>query len=178
MEKHTKEECPRRQYECPHCQEVGEYQERTTKHLDKCPMVKVPCPRRMCKTYIKRCDLSKHRKECLFEKVTCKYSTIGCMEKVRRKDLEEHERDGQHHLQLAVDTVHQQQIKIRNMQEQCREMQAQFREIQAQSREMQAQFREMQVLLIGISLDSTVWMPMEREMIQMLQDLSQSIYIS
>ena len=71
---------------------------------------------------LKRHDLTKHRKECQFEKVPCKYSTIGCAEVVERKDLEEHERDSQHHLQLAVETVHQQQIKIRNMQAHSREM--------------------------------------------------------
>jgi hypothetical protein len=122
LKKHTKKECPRRQYECPHCQEVGEYQERTTKHLEECPMVEIPCPNGGCKTHLKRRDLPKHRKECLFEKVPCKFSIIGCMEKVECKDLEEHERDSQHHLQLAVDTVRQQQIIISNMQAHSREM--------------------------------------------------------
>jgi TNF receptor-associated factor 4 len=52
------------------------------------------------------------------------------MEMVKHKDMEEHERDGQHHhLQLAVDTIHQLQIKIGNMQAQSREMQAQSREM-------------------------------------------------
>ena len=32
MEKHIME-CPKRPYECPHCKETGDYQERTTKHL-------------------------------------------------------------------------------------------------------------------------------------------------
>ena len=41
---------------------------------------------------------------------------------IERKDLKEHERDSQHHLQLAVDTVLQQQIKIGNMQAQSKEM--------------------------------------------------------
>ena len=122
MEKHTKEECPRRQYKCPHCQEAGEYRDMTTKHLHKCPMIEIPCPKRRCTTRIVRRDLPKHRQECLFEKVPCKYSVIGCTEKVERKDLEEHERDTQHHLQLAVDTVQQQQIEIGNMQAQYREM--------------------------------------------------------
>jgi TNF receptor-associated factor 4 len=129
LEKHMNEECPRRQYECPHCQEAGEYQERTTEHLDECPMVEVPCPKRRCKIQLVRRDLLKHRKECLFEKVPCKFSIIGCIEEVERKNLEEHERDSQHHLQLAVDTVHQQQIEIGNMQAQSREMQAQSRKM-------------------------------------------------
>ena len=87
--KRTKEECPRRQYECPHCKELGEYKERTTIHLEQCPMKEVPCPKRKCKTRIARCDLSKHRQECLFEKIPCKYAIIGCKEEVIRKDLGE-----------------------------------------------------------------------------------------
>lgn len=116
MEKHTKEECPRCQYECPHCQEAGEYKEMTTKHLEECPMIEVPCPKRQCKTAMARCDLSKHRQECMFEEVPCRYSTIGCKEKLLRKDLGEHEGDTQHHLQLAVDTVHQQQSMLAKLQ--------------------------------------------------------------
>ena len=120
LEKHTKEECPRRQYECPHCQEAGEYWERTTKHLKECPMVEVPCPKRRCTkrrctTSMLRRDLTKHREECLFVKVPCKYSTIGCDEMVQRKDLEKHEGDTQQHLQLAVDTVHQLQSKLADL---------------------------------------------------------------
>jgi TNF receptor-associated factor 4 len=48
----------------------------------------------------------------MFEKVPCKYSTIGCEEEVERKDLAEHEGDTQQHLQLAVDTVHQLQSNL------------------------------------------------------------------
>jgi TNF receptor-associated factor 4 len=54
--------------------------------------------------------------------VPCKYSVIGCTEKVERKDLAEHEGDRQHHLQLAVDSVQQQHIKIGNIQAHSREM--------------------------------------------------------
>ena len=85
-------------------------------------MVKVSCPHRRCTTYLKRRNLPKHRKVCLFERVPCKYSTIGCTTVVERKNLKEHERDSQYHLQLAVETVHQQQIKIGNMQAHSREM--------------------------------------------------------
>ena len=99
-------------YKCPHCHEAGEYQEMKTEHLDECPMVEVPCPKRRCKTYLVRRDLPKHRKECMFEKVACKYSTIGCEEEVERKDLAKHEGNTQKHLQLAVDTVHQLQSKL------------------------------------------------------------------
>ena len=119
LEKHLVEECPRRQYSCPHCQEVGEYQERTTTHLEECPMKEVPCPKRQCMLLIPRCDLSKHRLECPFEEVFCKYKSIGCEEKILRKDLERHERDTQQHLQVAIDTVHLQQSILAHLQAKC-----------------------------------------------------------
>ena len=85
-------------------------------------MVEVSCPNDGCKKHLTRHDFSKHRQECMFEKVFCKYSIIGCEEEVERKDLAEHEGDTQQHFQLAVDTVRQLQIKIENMQVQSREM--------------------------------------------------------
>jgi TNF receptor-associated factor 4 len=76
-------------------------------------MIKVPCPKRGCKIRIARGNLLEHQKECQFEIVPCKYVSIGCKTKILRKDMAEHEGDSQHHLQLAIDTVYQQQITIR-----------------------------------------------------------------
>ena len=139
MEKHTKDECPRRQYKCPHCQEAGEYQERITKHLDECPMKEVPCPKRRCRIQLPRRDLTKHGEECQFVTVPCKYSTIGCKEEVLRRDLREHERDIQQHLQVAVDSVHQQQITITKQQLTIREQERKL--AQVQSREMPIKYK-------------------------------------
>ena len=136
LENHTKEECPRRQYECPHCQKTGEYREMITNHLQICPMLEVPCPKRRCTTSILRCDLPKHREECLFEKVPCKYSTIGCDE-VERKDLEEHEGDTEQHLQLALNIVHQQQATIRDIQQTAEQQQITIEQQQVTIREIQ-----------------------------------------
>jgi TNF receptor-associated factor 4 len=107
--RHTQEECPRRQYECPHCQEAGEYRERTTKHLKKCTMIEVPCPKLGCKIRIARCNLLEHQKECLFEIIQCKYATIGCKKEALRKDMAKHEGDTQQHLQFAIDTIAEQE---------------------------------------------------------------------
>ena len=107
MEQHIQQECPRRQYECPHCKEVGEYEERVTTHLEICPKMKVPCPNTLCNISISRCNISSHCQICVYEKVPCKYANIGCKEKVLRKDLREHEDDSQQHLQLAISTVQQ-----------------------------------------------------------------------
>ena len=112
IEAHKRKKCPRRQYKCPHCREFGEYQERTTRHLEKCPKMKIPCPNDGCGEEVERCHISQHRQECLFESVSCKYIKIGCMEKFIRKNVEEHHNDSQQHLQLAINTVNQQETTI------------------------------------------------------------------
>ena len=115
IEAHKKEVCPRRQYECPHCRESGEYQERTTTHLEECPKIKIPCPNGGCgEEKIDRCDISQHRQKCLYEMVDCKYSNIGCMATVLRKKLGKHQNDSQQHLQLAIDKVYQQELTIKS----------------------------------------------------------------
>ena len=114
IEAHKQEVCPRRQYECPHCRESGEYQERTTTHLEECPKMKIPCPNSGCDEEIERCDISQHRQKCLYEIVECKYSNIGCTTKVLRKKLREHQNDSQQHLQLAIDKVYQQELTIKS----------------------------------------------------------------
>ena len=115
LDKHNKEECPRRPHECPHCKESGEYKEMTTTHLEECPMVEVPCPKRMCLQRMPRSDVSQHLQECPFEEIHCKYANIGCKEKVLRKnvsDLQVHMEDSLCHLQLAIDAVHRHEIAI------------------------------------------------------------------
>ena len=105
MEKHTTEECPRRQHVCPNCSESGEYVERTTTHLEECPRKKIPCSNDGCCKHVARCHLLLHYDMCEFQKVPCKYATLGCEVEVLRKDLEKHESDREKHLYLAMNAV-------------------------------------------------------------------------
>ena len=116
IENHMKV-CPRRQYECPYCKESGEYQERTTTHLEECPKMKIPCPNDGCDVKVQRCKISQHLDECLFELCLCKYTDIGCTEKLPRKDLEKHQNDSTKHIQLAIETVTLQGITIKKHEE-------------------------------------------------------------
>ena len=75
LEKHLME-CPKRQYECPHCKKTGEYQERTTKHLDHCTKLEEVCPNHGCGEKVLRSDIPKHRQECPHELVMCKYAYV------------------------------------------------------------------------------------------------------
>ena len=105
--------CPRRQHPCPHCNESGDYQERTTTHLNTCPKLKAPCPNDQCGASIPRCEVTDHRSVCEYERVTCKYTEFGCKEKLLRKDLKTHEEDDQLHLRLTTETV----LKMKQSQE-------------------------------------------------------------
>ena len=112
MEGHKTEECPRRQYVCPHCEESGEYEERTTTHLEECPLVKIRCSNDGCDSLIARCELASHRDECEFEVVPCKYAKLGCIVEVPCKDLKNHEEDRQQHFEFAIDAVPNLQLQI------------------------------------------------------------------
>ena len=114
---HHLQTCANRQHLCPHCKATGRYRDITTTHLGICPRVKVPCPNSECWASVPRCDLSKHRSTCQFEAVPCKYAEIGCKEVSLRKDLKQHENDVILHLHLAIETVNEQQKKMKVMDE-------------------------------------------------------------
>ncbi len=104
---HLTNHCPRRQYKCPHCEEMGEHQERTSTHLEICPQVSIPCPNSLFCTAaaIPRCELPAHRSTCQYEHVPCKYAEVGCKEKRRRIDHKEHEENDQIHLKVTTAKV-------------------------------------------------------------------------
>ena len=109
---HLTNKCPRRQFPCQHCNENGEYEERTTNHLKICPKVKVQCPNGQCQVSIPRCDVATHRSTCKYERVPCKYAEVGCKETPLRKDLKTHEEDDQLHLRITTETILEQNKKI------------------------------------------------------------------
>ena len=61
---------------------------------------------------------------CQFEAVPCKYAEIGCNEVSLRKDLKQHENDVILHLNLAIETVNEQQKKMKVMDEKVASSQA------------------------------------------------------
>ena len=88
LDQHLKNECPNRQYQCPHCKVTGRYCDITnTTHLGACRKVKVTCTNTGCKASVPHCELADHRSKCQFEKVPCKYAGSGCKEVSLRKDL-------------------------------------------------------------------------------------------
>ena len=143
LDRHLKDKCPNRQYECPHCKDTGRHCYITTTHLDTCPKLQVPCPNSECKDSLLRCNLSSHRLTCHYEKVPCKYAGIGCKEKPFRNGLEEHENDDKFHLHLAIETVNEQQ---KEMKKQQKKINKQREEINKQKKEINKQQEEVKVM--------------------------------
>ena len=131
MGNHLTNTCPNRQYQCPHCKDIGRHCEITTTHLDTCPKLKIPCPNVGCDDSVPRFELSDHQTKCLFEKLPCRYAEIGCEEKPLRKDLQQHENDDTFHLHLAIETVHKQQKEIKTMKREQRSMKSDIANTQA-----------------------------------------------
>ena len=90
---------PKRPYECPHCKVTGDYQERTTEHLQECAKMEDVCPNEGCTERPLRCDLSKHREECPRRLVLCKYAYLGCDVTLPREEMTDHQKTP-HHYQL------------------------------------------------------------------------------
>ena len=105
LQEHLTNECPRRKHRCPHCEEMGEYGERTTSHLETCPMMIVQCSNHDCDAIIFRCDVSTHSLTCDYEPVFCKYAEVGCEERPLRKDLKKHEDDAELHFPIVTEAV-------------------------------------------------------------------------
>ncbi len=106
LQKHLEDECQRRQYSCPHCQETGEYGNITRDHIKICPKIIIECSNAPhCKTRFPRETKHTHLSTCQYQKVACKYSEFGCEKMPFRKDLQEHENDDNAHLRIAMTTV-------------------------------------------------------------------------
>ena len=52
LQSHLRDYCSQRDYECPHCLQMGRYRERVTSHLQHCPMVLTECPNGCTKTIV------------------------------------------------------------------------------------------------------------------------------
>ena len=103
LETHLNDDCPERDYRCPHCDEQGKYSSITGPHLKECLEVPVQCPNEGCEEKISSLLVTFHMStECEFQLVECKYKAIGCSERMMKKDIEEHERNLELHLQHIV----------------------------------------------------------------------------
>ena len=99
MDTHLANECPNRDYRCPHCNFTNKYHV-VSKHFDVCSYYPLACPNR-CGATFERDDLEDHMKMCRLEEVQCVFGNEGCQAKFIRENEDEHmENNTQKHLTL------------------------------------------------------------------------------
>ena len=99
VDTHLANECPNRDYRCPHCNFANKYHV-VSKHFDVCPYYPLACHNR-CGATFERDDLPDHMKMCRLEEVQCVFGNEGCQAKFTRENEDEHmDRNTQKHLAL------------------------------------------------------------------------------
>ena len=99
VDTHLANECPNRDYRCPHCNFASKFHV-VSKHFDVCPYYPLACPNR-CGATFERDDLQDHMKMCRLEEVQCVFSSAGCQAKFTRENEDEHmDQNTQKHLAL------------------------------------------------------------------------------
>ena len=105
VQQHTSQECVKREHTCQHCNYKASYEEVMDVHLPDCQYVPLQCPNR-CGVTCEREMMEDHLKICLLEEVACKFERVGCKERPRREDLEEHGHENmEKHLALTSTTT-------------------------------------------------------------------------
>ncbi len=100
---HMRDDCPLRKYKCPHCGEPGIYKNKTTKHLEVCPMLPTLCPNSHCKEVVPAHLLQDHvDSQCDYSFLNCKFEPLGCTVALLRKEIKEHEMDDHFHLNIII----------------------------------------------------------------------------
>lgn len=124
IDQHVKEACPKRQFQCPHCQEWGTHEERTGAHLLACSMIPIRCPNEGCSETQPAFMLNIHiQEDCKFTIRECKYRNAGCTVRKKRKDMEKHEDDDKLHLQVVLKSLAKQQEQLALLQGELRTLQ-------------------------------------------------------
>ena len=96
---HHSNSCPKRPWQCQHCDFRGTYDIGITDHLPNCTKYPEPCPNRCDIGTVPRCDMEKHLNECPLQLVKCEFAQAGCQERIPRQDMPRHMEEGaQRHL--------------------------------------------------------------------------------
>ena len=95
--------CPLRLYDCPHCNTEDTYLKVTTTHFTVCNGIPLPCPAGCGKHGLVRRDMAHHLSEdCPNELIQCTFAIAGCQQIVKRKDLQQHLKDKDLHLDTVL----------------------------------------------------------------------------
>ena len=103
---HSIEECPNREYICPHCGYRDTYNEVMGPHLNECPSALIQCTNEGCTDTVTRILMLEHSVTCAKAVVNCQYASIGCHKKFKRDEASKHETEYvKTHLKLAMKSI-------------------------------------------------------------------------
>ena len=108
IKKHRKNDCELREYLCPYCLPWppyhSTYKNVTTVHFEECGGFPLDCPN--CgEKGIRRMDMPSHLAACPEQVVPCRYQSLGCKARLPRKQMEQHMKDKDTHLEIAMATT-------------------------------------------------------------------------
>ena len=87
---HVNNVCNHRQFRCRYCGHQHTYIAIITKHYDQCPKYPLNCPNNCSKQTYPRGQLDTHLALCPEQIVDCTFSEMGCREKLKRRQLQQH----------------------------------------------------------------------------------------
>ncbi len=117
LQKHE-EECEWRLVSCVHCEYEGSFKYIIGKHTDGCPGIPVVCTNNGCQEKVRRSRLKTHQESCLHKIVSCRYSSVGCKRKIKKKDIQSHNKERmEEHLESAVSTLERALKRIEALEE-------------------------------------------------------------
>ena len=111
---HLENNCPKRPIKCQYCNKEDIYQVITGEHLKECPQYPIHCTNEGCGQEVLRFQVKPHKRSCPKEIISCEYSTIGCVKRMKREEQEKHnEQSVNVHLQMAVKEI----VDLKNVKE-------------------------------------------------------------
>ena len=135
VDTHLANECPNRDYRCPHCNFENKFHV-VSEHFDVCPYYPLACPNR-CGVNYERDNLQDHKNICRLEEVQCVFSDAGCQAKFIRENEDEHmDQNTQKHLALMPAAT------LRICQDFEQKLQEQKEEYEENDKRMQQSFQE------------------------------------
>ena len=109
LDQHLNTKCPKRAYKCPHCGEKGTFARIAGDHDRVCDKKSVACPNmgKGCPIFVERGKTTEHLSWCCeYTEVACVYESLGCGERMLRRDRKKHEKeDGNRHLYLSLTVI-------------------------------------------------------------------------
>ena len=135
---HKENLCKYRQVQCMYCGFASTYQKVAILHPNKCAKYPLVCPNKCSGQTYPRDQLHTHLALCPEEEVDCTFSEMGCKEKVKRQDLQEH---------LTANLLQHQMVMCQAF----REMKKEKQEIEEQLDSLTRREKELELKMIKLS---------------------------